>query len=190
MGNAKRSYANAVLRQIWKQKNLTPACYGIIEVILNRGLKVISSASHKGKIFSMNFGSNSMLCPKGHNSCRTHTSHGTQTLQYLCLRLEISKIYESLESTKVTSPNKIPVVKPELFPVLVKMFNSCLKEKYFPDQWNVSVVCQICKKASECSALSQNCPISLLSHRQESSWSPQQSERQTVWILLFWCHCT
>lgn len=80
------------------------------------------------------------------------------------LTQDISKSVKNLDFTKVTGPDKIPVIvlkylKPELSPILVKFFNCCLKEKF-------SQVCgqmfSVFKNVREHLFLTQYCHISLL----------------------------
>lgn len=71
------------------------------------------------------------------------------------------------DSTKATGQDYIPVVvlmtlSSELFPVLIKCFNRCLKKKCFPVLYKISTVCLVYKNAGESSSLLQYYPISRL----------------------------
>lgn len=51
-------------------------------------------------------------------------------------------------------PDKIPVVilknlSLELPAILARLFNKCLKEKYFPSLWQVAAVCPVFKNAGD-----------------------------------------
>lgn len=67
---------------------------------------------------------------------------------------EVSRLIKSLDPSKATGPDKIPVVilkniNPELSLILAKLFNYCLKEKSFPSLWKEANVCSVFKKAGE-----------------------------------------
>ena len=64
---------------------------------------------------------------------------------------EVSWLIRDLDASKVTGPEEIPVVvlkniSPDVSPILVKLFNHCLKEKTFPSSRKMSSVCPILKK--------------------------------------------
>lgn len=65
--------------------------------------------------------------------------HGAETLWYLS-----SKLTERFESTTVTGPDKILLavknLRPDLFPILAKLLNWCLKENCFPISCKLSTV--------------------------------------------------
>lgn len=73
---------------------------------------------------------------------------------------EVFWLIKSLDSKVAIRLDKISVavlknISPELFPLLVKWFNCCLKERYFPNIWKILTVCPMFKNAGEQSFLSQ-----------------------------------
>ena len=74
----------------------------------------------------------------------------------------VKKVTTKLDSSKVSGPDYIPVVvlktcEPELSYILTELFNKCLKESCFPDQWKVSLVFPVFKNVWERSR-AKNCP--------------------------------
>ena len=66
----------------------------------------------------------------------------------------IKKVITNLDSSKVSSPDCIPVVvlknhEPELSYIVAELFNMCLKESYFPDRWKVSLAVPVFKNVGE-----------------------------------------
>ena len=60
----------------------------------------------------------------------------------------VKKVITNLDSSKVSSPDCIPVVilkkcEPELSYILAKLFKMCLKESCFPHCWKVSSVVRV-----------------------------------------------
>lgn len=109
---------------------------------MNRGkaavstnIKVISSSIDKAKLFASNFITNSKL-----DNIPFPTSHDpliTISVIFSSQHTEVSKHIKSLDRKKATGPNKLPLlvlknINQELFPILVKLFNRCSKEKFFP----------------------------------------------------------
>ena len=80
----------------------------------------------------------------------------------------VKKVIMNLDSSKASGPDCIPVVvlkncEPELSYILVKLFNNCLKESFFPDFWKVSSVVPVFKNVGERSTAKNYRPVSLLS---------------------------
>ena len=80
----------------------------------------------------------------------------------------VKKVITSLDSSKASGPDCIPVVvlkncEPELSYILAKLFSKYLKESCFPDCWNVSSVVPVFKNDGERSTAKNYCPVSLLS---------------------------
>ena len=66
----------------------------------------------------------------------------------------VKKIIVSLDSSKVSGPDCIPVVvlkncEPELSYIVADLFDKCLKESCFPDCWKVSSVVHVFKNVGE-----------------------------------------
>ena len=80
----------------------------------------------------------------------------------------VKKVITNLDSSKASGPDCIPVVvlkncEPEIFYILAKLFNNCLKESCFPDSWKISSVVPVFKNVGERSTAKNYCPVSLLS---------------------------
>ena len=74
----------------------------------------------------------------------------------------------SIDSSKVSGPDRIPVVvlknyEPELLYILAELFNMSLKEFCFPDCCKVSSVVPVFKNIEERSTGKNYRPVSLLS---------------------------
>ena len=80
----------------------------------------------------------------------------------------VKKVITSLDSSKVSGPDCIPMVvlkncEPEHSYILANLFNKCLKESCFPDCWKVSLVIPVFKNVGERSNAKNYRPVSLLS---------------------------
>ena len=80
----------------------------------------------------------------------------------------VKKVIMSLDSSKASGPDCIPVVvlkncEPELSYILAKLFNMFLKESSFPDCWKVSSVVPVFKNVGERSTAKNYHPVNLLS---------------------------
>ena len=80
----------------------------------------------------------------------------------------IKKVIMSLDSSKASGPDCIPVLvlknsEHELSYILAELFKMCLKEPYFPDCWKVSSVVAVFKNVGERSTAKKYLPFSLLS---------------------------
>lgn len=96
---------------------------------------VISSMSDTTKIFAIKFASKSMLNNKGHPLPDTfpQNTHFTMFLSWL---RKVFKCKKSLDSTKITDPDRIPVVvlkklSLELSSVMAELFNYYQKGKCY-----------------------------------------------------------
>ena len=78
----------------------------------------------------------------------------------------VKKVITSLDSSKASGPDLIPVViikncEPELSYTLAELFNIFLKESCFPDCWKVSLVVPAFKNVEERSTAKHYHPVSL-----------------------------
>ena len=79
----------------------------------------------------------------------------------------VKKVITNLDLSKASGPDCIPVVvlkncEPELFYILAKFFNKCLKESCFSDCWKVSSVVSVFKNVGERSTAKNYHPVSLI----------------------------
>ena len=83
-------------------------------------------------------------------------------------KMVTKNVIMNLDSSKVSSPDCIPVVvlkncEPKLSYILAELFNMCLKESCFLDCEKVSLVVPVFKNVVERSTAKNYCPVSLLS---------------------------
>ena len=128
-----------------------------------------SSASDKAKLFAENFSMNSNF-DDSVMSLLAFLSRTNLKLQHniSVTPKMVRKVEINLDLPKISGPDCIPVVvlkncEPELFYILDKLFNKCLKESCFPDCWKVSSVVPVFKNAGERSTAKNYRPVSLLS---------------------------
>ena len=149
---AKLAYANKTKESITSQKLGSWDFWRIAKSVLNKGKSAISSlfngpemlssASGKAKIFAENFSKNSNHDDSG-ISLPVFPSRTNLKLYNFSVTPKIVKnIITSLDLSKVSGPDCIPVVvlkncEPELSYMLAELFNNCLKEPCFPDCWKV-----------------------------------------------------
>ena len=150
--------ANSVLK---KSKSAIPPSFN--------SPKELSFASDKAKLYAKNFSKNSNLEDSGislpvfssRTSLNLHNISVTPTM--------VKKVITNLDSSNASGPDCIPVVvlknyeKHELSYILAELFSMCLKESYFPDCWQVSLVVPVFKNVGERSTAKNYCPVSLLS---------------------------
>lgn len=79
----------------------------------------------------------------------------------------ISRQIKCLDSANTIAPDKAQVIVlknfiPVLSPILMKLFSTCVKEKFFPPLWKMSGVCPVFENAVERSSPSKYRPVSLL----------------------------
>ena len=146
--------------------------------ILNKGksaipplfnsLEVMSSSSHKEKLFAENVSENSNLDDSGislpvfpfRTNLKLHNISITPKM--------VKKVITNLDLSKASGSDCIPVVvikncELELSYILAELFNKCLKESFFPDCWKVSSVVPVFKNVGERSTAKNYHPVSLLS---------------------------
>ena len=129
---------------------------------------MLSSASDKAKLFAKNFSKNSNLDESG-IFLPVFPSRTNLKLYNISVTLKmVKKVIMNLDSSKASGPDCIPVVvlkncEPELSYILAELFNMSLKESYFPDCWNVSLVVPVFKNVEERSTAKNYHPVSLLS---------------------------
>ena len=113
---------------------------------------MLSSASEKAKLFAKNFSKNPNLDDLG-ISLPVFPSRTNVKLHKITAKM-VKKVIVSLDSSKASGPDHIPVVvlkncKPELSYILAELFNMCLKESCFPDCWKVSLVVPVFKNVGK-----------------------------------------
>ena len=140
-------------------RNLTQDFWRIANSVLNKGksaippifngLEVLSSASDKAKLFAKIFLKNSNLGDSG-ISLPAFPSRTNLKLHNISVTPKmVKKIIKSLDSSKASGPDYIPVVvvkncEPEISYLLAELLNMCLRECCFLDCWKVlSVVPQL-----------------------------------------------
>ena len=129
---------------------------------------MLSSASDKAKLFAKNFSLNSNLDDSGvslpvfpyRTNLKLHNISITPKM--------VRKVVMSLDLSKASGPNCIPVVvlkncEPELSYILAELFTKCLKECCFQDCWKVSSVVSVFTNVGERSTAKNYHPVSLLS---------------------------
>ena len=152
---AKLAYAK---ESITSQKRGSHAFWQIANSVLNKGksvipplfngLKLVSSASHKAKLFAENFCKNSNL-DDSVISLPIFPSRTNLKLHNISVTLKmVKKVIMNLDLSKASGPDCIPVVvlkncEPELSYILADLFNKYLKESCFPDSWKVSSVVHV-----------------------------------------------
>ena len=149
--------ANSVLNQ---GKSAIPPLFN--------GPEVLSSASDKAKLFAKNFSLNSNLDDSvvflpvfpSRTNLKLHNISVTPKI--------VRKASINLDLSKASGPDCIPVVvlknyEPQLLFILAEIFNKCLKESCFPDDWKVSSVVPVFKNVGERSTAKNYHPVSLFS---------------------------
>ena len=175
---AKLAYATKPKESITSQKLGSRDFWQIANNVLNKGKSVIpplfngpdvlSTASHKAKLFAKNFSKNSNLDESG-ISLPVFPSRTNLKLHNISITPKmVRKVTMNLDSSKASGPDCIPVVvlkncEPKLSYILAKFFNNCLKESCFPDCWKVSSVVPVFKNVGERSTAKNYHPVSLLS---------------------------
>ena len=173
---AKLAYANKTKESITSQKLGSRDFWRIANSVLNKGksaipplfngLKMLSSASDRAKLFPENFSKNSNLDNAGISlpvfSSRTklHNISVTPTM--------LKRVIMNLDLSKASVPDCIPVVvlktcEPELSNILAELFNKCLKESCFPGCSKVSSVVPVFENVGERSTAKNYHPVTLLS---------------------------
>ena len=148
--------ANSVLN---KGKSAIPPIFN--------GPQMLSSASHKAKLFNENFSKSPSLDESG-IPLPVFPSRTNLQLHNFSVHPKMVKKVIGLDFPKAFGPDIIPVVvlrssEPELSDNLAELFNKCLKESRFPDCWNVSSAVPVFKNVGERSTAKNYRPVSLLS---------------------------
>ena len=129
---------------------------------------MLSSASHKAKLFAENFSKNPNLHDSG-VSLLVFPSRANLKLHNISVTPKmVKKVITNLDLSKAPGPVCIPVVvlkncEPELSDILAELFNKCLEESCFPDCWKVLSVVPVFKNVGERSTAKNYHPVSLLS---------------------------
>ena len=105
---------------------------------------MLSSTSHKGKLFAKNFYRNSNLDDSG-ISLPVFPSKTNLKLHISVTPMLVKKVKTNLDLSKASGPDCIPVVvlkncESELSCLLAVLFNMHLKESCFPNSWKFSSV--------------------------------------------------
>ena len=149
----------------------------IVNSVLNKGKycksqfnapEVLSSASDKVKLFAKNVSKNSNLDDSG-ISLTVFPSRTNLKLHNIPVTPNmVKKFIMSLDSSKASLPNCIPVVvlkncESKVSFMLAELFNLCLKESCFSDCWKFSLVVLVFANVRETSTSKNYHPVSLLS---------------------------
>ena len=144
---AKLAYANKTKESITSQKLGSRDFWRIANSVLNKGKsaipllfngpEVLSSASHKAKLFAEDFAKNSKLDDSG-ISLPVFPSRTNLKLHISVSPKTVKKVIMNLDLSKASGPDCIPVVvlkncELELSYILAELFNKCLKESSFPN---------------------------------------------------------
>jgi len=94
-------------------------------------------------------------------------SHLTQISVLLVTPKNVARIIHSLDASKATGSDGIPVVVlqrcfAELAPILAKLYNMCLADSVFPSLWKVASVVSAFKGVDEHSLATNYRPINLI----------------------------
>ena len=128
---------------------------------------MLSSTSDKAKLFAKDFFKSTNLVDS--ISVSVFPSRTNLKLHNISVSPKmVKKIITNLDSSKVSSPDCIPVVvlkdcEPELSYILAKLFSICLKKSSFPNCWMVSRMVPVFKNVGERSKAKNYCPVTLLS---------------------------
>ena len=154
-------------RDFWRiYNNITNKGKSNIPPLIN-GPEVLTTSKDKAEHFAQKFSSNSTLDDTGHPlpefEARTH-----QVLSNICITpKKVATVIHSLDPSKATGPDGIPVVVlqrccPELAPVLSKLYNKLLSQSCFPSCWKIPNVIAAFKNSGDRSDSGNYRPISLL----------------------------
>ena len=138
------------------------------KLLLFNGPEVLSSASDRSKLFAKHFSNNSNLDDLG-VSLPPFFSRANSKLHNISVTPKmVKKIITSLDLSKASGPDCIPVVvlkncEPELSYILAELFNKCLKESCFPDCWKVSLMVPVFKNIGERFKAKNYHPVNLFS---------------------------
>ena len=178
ISEAKTTYSQRIRESISSQKIGSRDFWRIYNSVVNsgksaipplfNGLQVISSSKDKANLLAQLFAENSSLDDSDavlpEFPAKTDRSLDSITIT----PKEVSKVLSSLDQSKASGPDSIPVVvlkhcAPELSSIFSKLFNLCLSQSCFPACWKESSVVPIFKNAGDRSDPSKYRPVSLLS---------------------------
>ena len=130
-------------------------------------MEVLSSASHKAKLFAKNSPKNSNIDDSGISLPVLPSRTNLKLHNISVTHKMVKKIIVNLDTSKASGPDCIQVAvlkncEPELSDILAKFFNKCLKEFCLPDFWKVLSVVPVFKNVGERSTPKNYYPISLL----------------------------
>lgn len=175
---AKQNYLNQVHDRIVGQSVGSRDFWRIYKSISNKGKssvpplfngpEVLTSTSDKAELLARFFSSNSSLDDSGHQLPEFPSRTGEEFCTVDITTVKIANIIKSLDPSKATGPDGIPVIvlqkcSPELSPILSKLFRKCVAESCFPSSWKVASVVPVFKNSGERSDPKNYRPISLLS---------------------------
>ena len=129
--------------------------------------KVLIPGSAKAELLAKIFSSNSTLDDSGHQLPDFPSRSETQFSDVAISTVKVAKIIKSLDPSKATGPDGIPVsvlqnCSPELSPVLSRLFKKCVAESCFPSSWKIASVVPVFKNSGERSDPRNYRPISFL----------------------------
>ena len=154
-------------RDFWRiYNNVTNKGKSNIPPLIN-GPEVLTTSKDKAEHFAQKFSKNSTLDDTGHPlpefEARTH-----QVLSSISITpKKVASVIQSLDPSKATGPDGIPVVVLqrcclELAPILSKLFNKLLSQSCFPSCWKIPNVIAAFKNSGDRSDSGNYRPISLL----------------------------
>lgn len=178
LNEAKSQYMNLTQSRISSQKLGSRDFWKIYNSVFSKGrsnipplfhgYEVLSSSKDKAELFARQFSNNCSLDSTGHNlsDFPSRTDVPLHTLRIT--PKSVAKVIASLDSSKASGPDNIPVIvmqkcSPELSSILSKLFNKCMRESCFPDCWKTASVIPVFKNNGERSDPQNYRPISLLS---------------------------
>ena len=174
---AKSSYENNVNERLRAQKIGSRDFWRIYNSFSNSGKssipplfngpEVLTSSRDKAELFAKMFSTNSTLDDSDHElpdfPPRTDSILGSIDIS----PKKVASIIASLDPSKATGPDSIPVIvfqkcSPELSPILSKLYKKCVLESCFPSCWKLASVIPAYKNSGERSDPRNYRPISLL----------------------------
>ena len=155
-------------RDFWRIYNSFSNCGKSSIPPLFNGPEVLTSSHDKAELFAKMFSENSTLDDSG---CELpefplRTDSKLSSLDFSAKK--VASIIASLDPSKATGPDGIPVIvlqkcSPELSPILSKLYKKCVSESCFPSCWKLASVIPAYKNSVERSDPRNYRPISLLS---------------------------
>ena len=177
---AKSSYASYVRDSITNQKLGSKDFWRIYSSITKKykssipalsiddsNLHMATTSAEKAELLCKEFAKNSSLDDGGQNP-PPFPPRTTETLLPLKITVRlVKKVIKSLDSSKSSGPDGIPVIVfkqlcPELAPILTILFRKSVSVGEFPSCWKSASVVPVPKKDSDSSKPSSYRPISLL----------------------------